>query len=111
MGEQFDPEQIMQLADSSLTGPELCLTRSTFRHLDNHPHHHHYSPDDDAAPSGNAAVVAQLASVHTQVHTVRSGDTLGHIAQRYGTSVTRLCQLNGIRSTTVLQIGQRLKVR
>ena len=42
---------------------------------------------------------------------IRSGDTLGGIARRYGTTVTNLCRLNGIKSTTVLRIGRSLRVR
>jgi LysM repeat protein len=44
-------------------------------------------------------------------HKVRSGDTLSGIAKRYGTTVRRLCQLNGIKETKILQIGQRIRVR
>lgn len=44
-------------------------------------------------------------------HRVRSGNTLGHIARKYGTSVSKLCRLNGIKSTSILQIGQRIRVR
>ena len=46
-----------------------------------------------------------------QYITVRSGDTLGHIARRNGTTVQRLCQLNGITPRTVIRPGQRLRVR
>ncbi len=42
---------------------------------------------------------------------VRSGDTLSHIARRYGTSVSRLCRMNKIRSTSILRIGQRIRYR
>ena len=42
---------------------------------------------------------------------IRSGDTLGGIARRYGTTVTNICRLNGIKSTTVLRIGRSLRVR
>lgn len=42
-------------------------------------------------------------------HVVRKGDNLGKIARRYGTSVSRLCRLNGIRSTTTLRVGQVLR--
>ena len=42
---------------------------------------------------------------------VRRGDNLGAIARRNRTTVTRLCQLNRIKSTTVLQIGQKIRVR
>ncbi len=44
-------------------------------------------------------------------HTVRRGDSLWKIAKRYGTSVQRLCSLNGINSRTTLYPGMRLRVR
>lgn len=44
-------------------------------------------------------------------HRVRSGDTLWAISRRYGTTVTRICRLNGIRSTSTLRVGQRLRIR
>ncbi len=44
-------------------------------------------------------------------HTIRKGDTLGHIAVRYGTTVTNLCKLNNISRNSALRIGQRLRVR
>ena len=42
-------------------------------------------------------------------HTIRSGDTLSGIARRYGTSVRNLCRLNGIRSSTTLRIGRKIR--
>ncbi|MDG1148557.1 MAG: peptidoglycan DD-metalloendopeptidase family protein [Crocinitomicaceae bacterium] len=54
---------------------------------------------------------SSVSSGNRVYHRVRSGDTLGAIARRNRTSVSRLCSLNGIRSTTVLQIGQRIRVR
>ena len=42
---------------------------------------------------------------------VRKGDTLGHIARRYGTTVNRLARWNGIRKKSIIRIGQRLKVK
>lgn len=44
-------------------------------------------------------------------HTIRSGDTLGGIAVRYRTTITRICRLNGISRNTILRIGRRLRVR
>ena len=41
---------------------------------------------------------------------MRSGDTLEKIARRNGTTVKRLCQLNGISATSTLRVGQKLKV-
>jgi murein DD-endopeptidase MepM/ murein hydrolase activator NlpD len=42
-------------------------------------------------------------------HKIRSGDTLGRIARRYGVSITTLCRLNHIRRNTLLRIGRRIR--
>ena len=42
-------------------------------------------------------------------HRIKSGDTLGALAARYGTTVAKLCELNGITRTTVLHIGQAIR--
>jgi hypothetical protein len=46
-----------------------------------------------------------------KTHKVRSGENLGVIARKYGTSVNKICQLNRIKSTDIIHIGQVLKVR
>lgn len=43
-------------------------------------------------------------------HKVRSGETLGTIASRYGTTVSDIQKLNGMASTKIY-VGQRLKVK
>jgi len=58
-----------------------------------------------AAPSSSSQ------SDGPEYYTIRQGDTLGHIARRHNTTVRRLCQLNGISETTILQIGQRIRVK
>jgi len=44
-------------------------------------------------------------------HYVKKGDTLGHIAMKYGTSVSTLCKLNRLTSKSLLQIGQKIRIR
>lgn len=46
-----------------------------------------------------------------QYHTVKKGDTLSALARKYHTSVAKLCKLNRIKETTILQIGKKLRVR
>jgi membrane-bound lytic murein transglycosylase D len=53
-------------------------------------------------------LAAQLKE--TTVHVVRSGEVLGTIARRYGTSVREIQQLNNMRGT-LIRAGQRLIVR
>ena len=43
--------------------------------------------------------------------TIKSGDTLGRIAINNGTTVNAICRLNGIKPTTTLKIGRKIRVR
>jgi murein DD-endopeptidase MepM/ murein hydrolase activator NlpD len=43
-------------------------------------------------------------------HRIRSGDTLGAIARRYGTTVNKLCRLNNMKVTSTLRIGRSIRV-
>jgi membrane-bound lytic murein transglycosylase D len=44
------------------------------------------------------------------LHRVRRGETLSLIALRYRTSIQRILEVNNIRSTRLLRVGQRLKI-
>ncbi|HET7415381.1 MAG TPA: LysM peptidoglycan-binding domain-containing protein [Arthrobacter sp.] len=43
-------------------------------------------------------------------HTVRSGDTVSSIAARYGLNTHDLLQLNGLRASTIIYPGQKIKL-
>lgn len=53
----------------------------------------------------------QASEVNSSVryHKIKKGDTLGRISRIYHVSIDRLCQLNGIKRTTILRPGQVLK--
>jgi len=51
--------------------------------------------------------VKELEQVRYYV--VRQGDTLSGISRKVGVSIDRLCQLNNIKRTSILRIGQRLR--
>jgi murein DD-endopeptidase MepM/ murein hydrolase activator NlpD len=44
-------------------------------------------------------------------HTVKSGETLSHIAGKHRTSISKLKNLNGIRNVNKINIGQRIRVK
>lgn len=52
-----------------------------------------------------------LGSGEAAYHKVKQGDTLGAIAMKYHTSVSRLCKLNNIKSTSILRLGQRIRYK
>ena len=68
------------------------------------------SQTSQASQANQTPQTNQPAKTHTY-YTVRQGDTLSKIARAHGTSVKRLCELNGLRETTTLRIGQKLMVK
>jgi len=54
-------------------------------------------------------IAAELKAA--KYHTIRSGDTLGALARKYGTSVSAICKLNGITPKTTLRIGRKIRVK
>ena len=43
-------------------------------------------------------------------HVVKTGDTLYSLAKSSGTTVDKLCKLNGIKSDYKIKVGQKLKL-
>jgi len=66
-----------------------------------------YSSGAPMAQAGNPKPVER--STTQTVHVVKSGETLGKIAQKYKCSVTDLKKWNNLKSNTI-KIGQKLKV-
>ncbi|MBQ0047081.1 MAG: peptidoglycan DD-metalloendopeptidase family protein [Prevotellaceae bacterium] len=56
----------------------------------------------------NKAAAKQTAQ-KSVTHSVQAGETLSSIARQYGTTVDKLCKLNGIKSNTVIRKGQVIK--
>ncbi len=52
----------------------------------------------------------KYTSGSVQYHRIKSGDSLSTIARKYGTSITRLCQLNNITKTTTIRAGKSLRI-
>jgi len=63
--------------------------------------------------TGGAGAAPRSTARATQAvyHKIRSGDTLYSLARRHGTTVAKLCSLNGISSRTTLRIGRSLRVK
>ncbi|MCR4964929.1 MAG: LysM peptidoglycan-binding domain-containing protein [Bacteroidales bacterium] len=51
------------------------------------------------------------SSKKPSVHVVKRGDTLYSIAKRYHTTVDKLCKINHIKETSILSLGQKIKLR
>lgn len=105
-GQSFDPERLIDFKNGILCRETFLLKKSFFSI---------YSKagqdfdDEIANEEQDKKEVAEQAAI--RYHTVRSGDTLGAIARKYGTSVSRICSLNKITAKTILRLNRKLRVR
>lgn len=83
-GNAINPKEIFDFDRSTLRANTIIVTPDTFSYLEE--------------------------ARKIRYHRVRRGDTLGHISYRYGVSINKICRLNGIKRTTILRIGQRLRI-
>lgn len=84
--------------------PATIIDFETFKPINNVYHFVHKKAK--SVSSGNSSGDGVAA-----YHRVKQGDTLGAIARRYGTSVSRLCKLNGIKASSILRLGQRIRYK
>lgn len=57
------------------------------------------------------ATTASSSGSTPSVYTVKKGDTLSGIAGKYGTTVSKLQSLNGIKDANLIYVGQTLKLK
>ncbi|WP_243739379.1 peptidoglycan DD-metalloendopeptidase family protein [Flavicella sediminum] len=50
----------------------------------------------------------ELQQTNRELYTIKRGDTLSGISNKYQVSITALCKANSIRRSTILRIGQQL---
>lgn len=85
LGQAINPRDMVNFADHMLCchNQTLCLSKANFEYI------------------------KEVEAI--KYWTVRSGNTLGHIAAKTGVSINRLCSLNNIKRTSILRIGQRIR--
>lgn len=105
-GQAFDPERLIDFKNGMLCRETFLLKKSFFNINSNAGQDF---DDEIANEEQDKKEAAEKAAM--RYHKIRSGDTLGAIARRYGTTVSNICRLNGIKSTTILRIGRTLRVR
>ena len=104
-GQSIDPERLIDFNTGMLRRETFLLKRKFF---DIYSRYDQNFDDEIANIEDDKREAAELAA--RRYYTVRSGDTLSGIAVKYGTTVTRICQLNGINRNAVLKIGKKLRV-
>jgi murein DD-endopeptidase MepM/ murein hydrolase activator NlpD len=97
MGQPINPAELISFDQHKLLSDTLALSSKTFNYL---------------AAAKKAAVknyASSKANSKGRVHVVKQGDTLSAIARKYGTTTKALCQKNGLKPSSKLRLGQKLK--
>ena len=105
-GQSFDPERLIDFKSGTLCRETFLLKRSYFSIYSRAG-----QDFEDEIANEEQDKKEQAEREAMRYHKIRSGDTLGAIARKYGTTVNNICRLNGIKSTTILRIGRTLRVR
>ena len=105
-GQTFDPERLIDFTTGTLRRETFLLKRTYFS-----PYSRFTQDFDEEVQSEEEDKKIAAEAAARKYHIVKRGDTLGRIAINNHTTVTKICQLNGLKKTSVLQIGQRIRVR
>lgn len=106
-GKAFNPRQIIDMESFELVSDTFKVHKNIFGYKRD------YMPvagGSELYPAKNPTVTKSNAA-GKQYYTIRKGDTLGAIARKKGTTVNKLCKLNGIKSTKILRPGTKIRVR
>lgn len=98
----INPEQVIDFAHKKTRDDNLLVFKSLFRPG---------AKVTDIDGDGEVVAPPPVNISARKYYKVRSGDTLSQIAAKNNTTISKICQLNGIRPTSLLQIGKSLRVR
>jgi LysM repeat protein len=65
----------------------------------------------NTAAAAKTGTATKTTTGTAQYYSIKKGDTLGAVAVKYHTTVAALCKLNGLKSTSTLQINQKVRVK
>jgi murein DD-endopeptidase MepM/ murein hydrolase activator NlpD len=98
----MNPEEVIDFQKRECKDDNLFVHRGLFKPG---------AKPSDVEELGESPEAVRIATTNRVYYKVRSGDTLSAIASRNRTTVSKICQLNGIRPTTTLQVGKSLRVK
>ena len=110
MGYAINPSAIFDFANHTTHTDQYLFTKNTYMNARD------YTPDAAAYASAENASSSKKSSGtsaagRSSYYTIRRGDTLSRIAARHGTSVSKLCRLNGLSTSSRLTIGKKIRLK
>jgi len=113
MGYAINPSAIFDFANQTTHTDTYTFDKSTYMNArDYTPGRAAYaSAESSHGKKSRSAVRGGKSSGKSSYYTIRKGDTLGKIASRHGTTVRRLCRLNGLTTSSKLSIGKKIRLK
>lgn len=104
LGNALNPEEIIDFKNNILIQENLLVHKNLFLYGNK-------TTTTTSSSTKSSSESSSSSSSGSVYHTVKSGDTLYGIALKHKTTVKKICELNGIKETKVLKIGEKLKVK
>lgn len=109
-GQSFDPERLIDFEKGMLCRETFLLKKSFFSIYSKAGQDFEDEIANEEQDKKETVEKVTKAPPARKYHKVRSGDTLGHLAVKYGTTVKKICALNNIKPTTVLKLNRSLRM-
>lgn len=104
MGYAINPSAIFDFGRHTTHSDYYTFTKQTYTHARN------YAPASHKQETA-ASTYKPAPNNESGLYTVKAGDTISSIARNNGISKTTLLQLNGLKATDRIKVGQQLRVR
>lgn len=118
MGYPINPCAIFDFANQTTHTDSYTFDKNTYRDARNfdpaanNAYARQYIQQNPPKPYvRNSSASSGSSSSSGATYRVRKGDSLSKIASRNGTTVAKLCRLNGISTSSTLRPGQKLRLR
>ncbi len=129
MGYPINPAAIFDFANQTTHTDTYTFDKKTYKqarnfdpkanaeyakaYLKEHPNKPYTRSNKSALPGAQneKATATKSSKSGASTYTVRKGDSLSKIATKNHTTVAKLCKLNGLKTTSKIQPGQKLKVK
>jgi hypothetical protein len=106
----LNPEEIINFEKKELKNENLFVHKGLFR-PGAKPSDYFEEPPQDQDENVELSKPIVVRKPQIKYYRVRNGDTLTEIADRNNITVSKLCQLNGIKPSSVLQVGRSLRIK
>lgn len=117
MGYAINPSAIFDFANQCTHTDTYTFDKRTYQKARNFSpeanaqYAQQYNKKNQKAAYSNTSSSSGKATYKSKTYTVKKGDTLGRIAARNGLSLAQICRLNNLKTSSVLRIGQKIKLR